>query len=136
MIQVVENVTRAQEGELRRGGQLLDRRDSYLRHQEALKNTKDNDLNVEGLYRELHSAVTEQAQQFARNERKTNQVSAQHAASWKEDVRFKKPKVYQHRASIPADEYFHFAISRPGCWEDEEFTNDYLKRNPHLVSNK
>ena len=136
MIHVVENLTRAQEGELRRGGQLLDRREAHLRQQNALRNTKDSDLNVEGLYKELRSAVTDQAHKLKNNERKANQVSAKHAASWKEDVRFKKQKVYQHRASIPAEEYFAFATSRPGCWEDEEFTKDYLKRNPHLVSNK
>jgi len=135
MIQVVENLTRAQEGEIRRGGQLLERRDAYLQQQDALRNTKDENLNVEGLFRELHGAVTKQAQNLAENERKANQASAAEARSWKEDVRFKKQKTYQHRASIPAEEYFSFATSRPGCWDDEEFTRDYLKRNPHLKSN-
>ena len=132
MIQVVENLSRAQEGELRRGGQLLERRDAYIQQQAALK---DENLNVDGLFRELHGAVAKQAQNLAENERKANQVSAAEAREWKEDVRFKKQKTYQHRASIPAEEYFAFATSRPGCWDDEEFTKDYLKRNPHLKSN-
>ena len=106
-----------------------------MQQQDARRNTKDENLNVEGLFRELHGAVKKQAQNLAKNERKANQASAAEARSWKEDVRFKKQKTYQHRASIPAEEYFAFATSRPGCWDDEEFTKDYLKRNPHLKSN-
>lgn len=132
MIQVVKNLTRAQEGELRRGGQLLERRDAHMQQQAALK---DENLNVEGLYRELHSAVSKQAENLAKNERRDNQAASAQARGWKEDVRFKKQKTYQHRASIPADEYFAFATAKPGCWEDPEFTRDYLKRNPHLKSN-
>ena len=135
MIEVVENLTRAQEGELRRGGQLLDRREAFMRQQEALKNTRDEDLNVEGLYRNMHAAVSAGAQKLASNERKSNQAAAAQAQSLQEDVRFKKQKMMQHKAEIPADEYFAFATSRPGCWEDEEFTRDYLKRNSHLKSN-
>tara|TARA_B100000287_G_C19997663_1_gene529293 strand:+ start:78 stop:488 length:411 start_codon:yes stop_codon:yes gene_type:complete len=135
MIEVIENLTRAQEGELRRGGQLLDRREAFMRQQEALKNTRDEDLNVEGLYRNMHAAVSAGAKKLALNERKSNQAAAAQARSMKEDVRFKKQKMMQHKAEIPADEYFAFATSRPGCWEDEEFTRDYLKRNSHLKSN-
>ena len=135
MIEVIEHLTRAQEGELRRGGQLLDRREAYIRQQEALKNTRDEDLNMEGLYRNMHQAVSQGAQQLAANERKSNQAAAAEARAMKQDVRFKKQKWLQHKAEIPADEYFAFATSRPGCWQDEEFKRDYLKRNPHLKSN-
>jgi len=135
MIEVVENLTRAQEGELRRGGQLLDRRDAFMRQQEALKNTRDEDLNIEGLYRNMHAAVQSQAEKLAANERKANQAAAAKARSMQEDLRFKKQGMMCHKAEIPAEEYFAFATSRPGCWEDEEFTRDYLKRNPHLKSN-
>tara|TARA_R110002051_G_scaffold154782_3_gene226954 strand:+ start:10115 stop:10516 length:402 start_codon:yes stop_codon:yes gene_type:complete len=132
MIQVISNLTREQEGEIRRGGKLLERRDAHLKTLGALK---DENLNVEGLFRELHGAVQEQSETLVKNERKDNQAASAQARSWKEDVRFQKPKTYQHRASIPADEYFAFATSKPGCWEDPEFTRDYLKRNPHLKSN-
>ena len=135
MIEVVENLTRAQEGELRRGGQLLDRRDAFMRQQEALKDTRDEDLNIEGLYRNMHAAVQSQAEKLAANERKTTQAAAATARSMQEDLRFKKQGMMCHKAEIPAEEYFAFATSRPGCWEDEEFTRDYLKRNPHLKSN-
>ena len=135
MIQVVENLTRKQEGELRRGGQLLERRDAHMQQQAALRDAKDSDLNVEGLFRQLHNAVTDQSKKLVKNEQSSNRQAARQAASWKEDVRFKKQKNYQHRASIPAEEYFAFATSRPECWDDEEFTRDYLKRNPHLKSN-
>ena len=84
MIEVVENLTRAQEGELRRGGQLLDRREAFMRQQEALKNTRDEDLNVEGLYRNMHAAVSAGAQKLASNERKSNQAAAAQARSMKE----------------------------------------------------
>tara|TARA_R110002020_G_scaffold308613_1_gene524276 strand:- start:20 stop:436 length:417 start_codon:yes stop_codon:yes gene_type:complete len=137
MIEVVEHLTRSQEGEIRRGGQLLDRRDAFRRQQEALKNTRDEDLNIEGLYRNMHAAVGDQSQRLEAKERKINQAAAAEARSMKEDVRFKKQKMMQHKASIPAEEYFAFATNpaTKGCWADREFVNDYLKRNSHLKSN-
>ena len=114
---------------------MLDRRDAFMRQQEALKDTRDEDLNIEGLYRNMHAAVQSQAEKLAANERKTNQAAAAKARSMQEDLRFKKQGMMCHKAEIPAEEYFAFATSRPGCWEDEEFTRDYLKRNPHLKSN-
>ena len=38
----------------------------------------------------------------------------------------------QHKATIPAREYFRWHQSHPGCWSDKQFINEFMRDNPAL----
>ncbi len=93
---------------------------------------------IEETTRALEREIRTGARLLEARERAINQHASAQARSHKEDFRFKRQKTMQHMASIPMDEFMAFA-SHPkyrGCWQDKEFMQDYLKRNPHLRSNK
>tara|TARA_R100000315_G_scaffold54474_1_gene28364 strand:- start:87 stop:377 length:291 start_codon:yes stop_codon:yes gene_type:complete len=93
---------------------------------------------IEETTRALEREIRTGARLLEARERVINQQASAQARSYKEDVRFKKQRAMQHIASIPAKEFFAFAANPKyrGCWQDKEFMRDYLKRNPHLRSNK
>ena len=93
---------------------------------------------IEEPTRALERAIRTGARFLEARERVINQQASAQARSHKQDVRFQKQKAMQHMASIPHDEFFAFATHPKyrGCWQDKEFLKDYLKRNPHLRSNK
>ncbi len=93
---------------------------------------------IEETTRALEREIRTGARLLEARERAINQQASAQARSHKQDVRFKKQRAMQHMASIPAQEFFSFATNPKfkGCWQDKEFMQDYLKRNPHLRSNK
>ena len=93
---------------------------------------------IEEPTRALEREIRTGARFLEARERVINQQASAQARSHKQDVRFQKQKAMQHMASIPHDEFFAFATHPKyrGCWQDKEFLKDYLKRNPHLRSNK
>ena len=93
---------------------------------------------IEETTRALEREIRTGARFLEARERVINQQASAQARSHKQDVRFQKQKAMQHMAAIPHDEFFAFATHPKyrGCWQDKEFLKDYLKRNPHLRSNK
>jgi|TARA_B100000579_G_C22263851_1_gene590626 hypothetical protein len=93
---------------------------------------------IEQTTRALEREIRTGARLLEARERAINQQASAQARANKEDVRFRKQRTMQHMASIPMDEFMAFAANPKfrGCWQDKEFMQDYLKRNPHLRSNK
>jgi len=93
---------------------------------------------IEETTRALDREIRTGARLLEARERAINQQASAQARTFQEDVRFKKQRSMQHMASIPAQEFFAFATNPKfkGCWQDKEFMQDYLNRNPHLRSNR